>query len=83
MMYVSIFVWFQVTLAGATHDTEGRRVSRGQGVEVQLKNVLIVEKLPVPLHISTRADPSLLQTGAFRGDFSEGTLMLGRNFPYR
>ena len=55
----------KVTLLKAKKDTEGRKIQRGQGVEIMLKNVLLVHNLPVPLHISTKADRSILNTSAF------------------
>ena len=41
------------------------RLLNGGRAEVELTDVLVVEDLPVPLHISAKARPELLATGAF------------------
>ena len=49
----------------ALRDLYGGIVADGGGVEVQLNNVLVVQDLPVPLHISAKSKPHMLGTGAF------------------
>ena len=43
----------------------GEIAADGEGVEVELNHVLVVQDLPVPLHISAKSEPDLLATGAF------------------
>ena len=73
----------KVKLLKATKDTKGRNLGRGQGVEIELRNVLVVKKLPVPLHISTKADWSVLDTGGFDPNFADNRKMQKGNFPQR
>ena len=71
----------KVTLVKATKDTDGKKIKMGIGVDIMLNNVLLVHNLPVPLHISTKADRSLKITGAFNSD--GGPDMKKENFPER
>ena len=74
---------FKVTLLKARKDIEGRNIRKGQEVEIRLKNVLLVQDLPVPLHVSSKAeDWRFCNTGAFDTDFSIGNLD-ETNFPQR
>ena len=45
----------KVTLLNVTKDSEGRIVAAKDGIPVYLQNVLLVENLPVPVHIGTKA----------------------------
>ena len=72
----------KVTLLTARKDTEGRKIRKGQGVEITMKNVLLVHNLPVPLHVSSKADWNSVYTGAFDTNHSLGPLD-ENNFPER
>ena len=71
----------KVALTEGTKDTEGREITDGRGTEIQLRNVLLVRNLPVPLHISAKADMSVANTGAFNSD--QGTKFKKESFPER
>ena len=74
----------KVRLLKAKKDTEGTKIQKGQKVEILLKNVLLVHNLPVPLHISTKADLSILNTAAFDYKPNGNHLrMEEENFPER
>ena len=62
----------KVTLVKATKDTDGKKIKKGEGVNITLSNVLLVHSLPVPLHISSSFDGGMLSTGVF--DSSDKTM---------
>lgn len=70
---------FKVTLVNAKVDIDGSKIKKGTGVDILLKNVLLVQNLPVPLHISARG--RVRNTGAF--DTKQGPDMKKENFPER
>ena len=69
----------------ARRDLNGEAVADVEAVEVDLNSVLVVHELPVPLHISVKAKPEELGTGAF--DFIPGDInmdgMRKESFPER
>ena len=71
----------KVTLVKATKDTDGKKIKKGIGVDIMLNNVLLVHNLPVPLHISKKANRGFTITGAFKSD--HGPDMEKDNFPQR
>ena len=54
-----------VTLLRTARKTRRGNIVAGQPVVIQLRNVLLVKNLPVPLHISVKAEPEFIATGAF------------------
>ena len=71
----------RVILTGASKDTKGEDIVDGKGAQIQLRNVLLVQNLPVPLHISAKADRSVANTGVFNSD--QGTKFKKECFPGR
>ena len=67
----------------AQRNLNGEMVADVEGVEVQLNNVLVVQDLPVPLHISAKAEPDMLATGAFNSGTDNMEKMIKESFPKR
>ena len=71
----------KVRLINVKRDTEGKKIQKGQEVHVMLKNVLLVQSLPVPLHISAKTNNSFIKTGAFELNQNDQLDMEEDNFP--